>query len=159
MPFAPPDSTIAVAYLDDDRLKLGEGTVRQYIGTDEGQPHGSQYNLLQSHRSYSGMCVVTQSPRSMDPLMPLDLAAVHDAAGLRIERIAPVQHGKIVPHQEVSDFPLVTQRKLRLRCMRPQGIKQRVALGHLETEHMGVRTTTEKERPASGGRLGANERM
>jgi hypothetical protein len=43
----------------------------------------------------------------MDPLITLDLAAVHDAPGLGIERIASVQHGKIVPHQEISDLPPV----------------------------------------------------
>jgi hypothetical protein len=44
----------------------------------------------------------------MDPFITLDLAAVHDAPGLGIERIAPVQHGKIVPHQEISDLPPMT---------------------------------------------------
>src|SRR5262249_47934364 len=109
VPFAPPDAAVAVTYLYDDRLKLGEGAIGQHIRTAEGQPHGSQHNLLQSHRlSYIACFCVTQSLRpSMDPFITLDLAAVHDAPGLRIERVAPVQHGKIIPHQEISDLPLV----------------------------------------------------
>src|SRR5262249_17860383 len=55
VPFAPPDPAVA-AYLDDDRFKLGEGAIRQHIGTYEGQPHGSQHNLLQSHRIAFRVC-------------------------------------------------------------------------------------------------------
>src|SRR5262245_13714155 len=61
--FAPPDPAVAVAYLDDDRFKLGEGAIRQHIRTTEGQPHGSQHNLLQSHGLSSVACVVMQSLR------------------------------------------------------------------------------------------------
>jgi hypothetical protein len=43
----------------------------------------------------------------MDPLITLDLTPVHDPPGLGIERVAPVQHGKIVPHQDISDLPPV----------------------------------------------------
>ena len=96
-----------VAYLDNDRFKLSEGAIGQYIRTTEGQPHGSQHNLLQSHR-LSSVVFVTQSLRpSMDPLITLDLTPVHDPPGLGIERVAPVQYGKIVPHQKISGFPAV----------------------------------------------------
>ena len=105
--FAPSDPAIGVAYLDDDRFKLGEGAIGEHIGTNEGQPYGSQHNLLQSHR-LSSVVFVTQSLRpSMDPLITLDLAPVHDPPRLGIERVAPVQHGKIVPHQDISDLPPV----------------------------------------------------
>jgi hypothetical protein len=43
----------------------------------------------------------------VDPFITLDLAAVHDPPGLGIERVASVQDGKIVPHQEISDLPPV----------------------------------------------------
>jgi hypothetical protein len=43
----------------------------------------------------------------MYPFITLDLAAVHDAPGLGIKRIPPVQHRKIVPHQEISNLPPV----------------------------------------------------
>ena len=105
--FAPSDPGVGVAYLDDDWFKLGEGAIGQHIGMNEGQPHSSQHNLLQSHR-LSSVVFVTQSLRpSMDPLITLDLAPVHDPPGLGIERVAPVQHGKIVPHQDISDLPPV----------------------------------------------------
>src|SRR5215813_11711036 len=79
--FAPPDPAVAVAYLDDDRFKLGEGAIGQHIRTNEGQPHGSQHNLLQSHRLSSVFVTQSLGP-SMDPFITLDLAAVHDAPGL-----------------------------------------------------------------------------
>src|SRR5262249_51537279 len=105
-------------------------------------------------------CVyVTQSDPSMDPLITFDLAAVHDAPGLGIERVAAVQHGKIVAHQEVSDLPPLASGEPRLRRMRPQSIEQRLTLGHLKAEHVSVRTTPQKERLASGGRRGADQRM
>src|SRR5262249_7671010 len=105
-------------------------------------------------------CVyVTQSDPSMDPLITLDLAAVHDAPGLRIERIASVQHGKIVPQQESSELPPVAEGEPRLRRMRPQSIEQRLTLGHLKAEHVSVRTTPQKERLAAGGGLGADQWM
>jgi hypothetical protein len=34
----------------------------------------------------------------MDPFIALDLAAVHDALGPRIEWVAPMQRRKIIPH-------------------------------------------------------------
>ena len=105
--FAPSDPGVGVAYLDDDWFKLGEGAIGQHIGTNERQPHGSQHNLLQSHR-LSSVVFVTQSLRpSMGSLIALDLAPVHDPPGLGIERVAPVQHGKIVPHQHISNLPPV----------------------------------------------------
>src|SRR5262249_12744666 len=79
---------------------------------------------------------------SMDPFITLDLATVHDAPRLWIERVASVQHGKIVPHQEISDLPPVAQGEVGLRCMRPQCIEQRFTLRHLKAEHVSVWTTS-----------------
>src|SRR5260370_4481747 len=82
--FAPSDPAVRVAYLDDDWFKLGEGAIGQHIGTNDGQPHGSQHNLLQSHR-LSSVVFVTQSLRpSMRSLIALDLAPVHDPPTLGI---------------------------------------------------------------------------
>jgi hypothetical protein len=39
--FAPSNPAVVVAYLDDDRFKVGEGAIGQHIGTNERQPHGS----------------------------------------------------------------------------------------------------------------------
>src|SRR5215475_14268095 len=54
------------------------------------------------------------SDSSSDPFVALDLGAVHDPARVRIERVAPMQHREIVPHQEVADPPLVTHGEPRL---------------------------------------------
>src|SRR5262249_3902123 len=107
MSFTPSDPAVAVAYLDNDRFKLGEGAVGQHIGTNKGQPHGSQHNLLQSHRLSSVVFDYAVATPSMDPLITFDLAAMHDPPGLGIERVAPMHHGKIVPHQQIADLPPV----------------------------------------------------
>src|SRR6516165_10935110 len=99
-------------------------------------------------------CVyVTQSDPSMDPLITLDLAAVHDAPRLGIERIASVQHGKIIPHQEVADLPSVAYGEAGLGRVRPQCIEQRLTLRHLHAKHIGVRTAAEEQRFAPCSRL------
>src|ERR1700726_3032520 len=58
-------------------------------------------------RGTGARCAHAPCAPSMDPFIALDLAAVHDAPGLGIERVAPVQYGKIVPHQEISGLPPV----------------------------------------------------
>src|SRR6516165_4453060 len=90
---------------------------------------------------------------SMNPFTALDLAAVHDAPRLGIERIASVQHGKIVPHQEVADLPSVAQGEAGLGRVRPQCIEQRLTLRHLHAKHIGVRTAAEEQRFAPCSRL------
>src|SRR5262245_13475155 len=47
---------------------------------------------------------VTGTAGSRDPLIALDLGAMHDASRFGIERIAAMQDGKIVPHQQVTDL-------------------------------------------------------
>lgn len=53
VPFTPTDSAVAVAHLDNDRLELGEGTVRQNVRTYQRQADGPQLELLQLHCPYS----------------------------------------------------------------------------------------------------------
>src|SRR5262249_58693292 len=72
---------------------------------------------------FAGTC----ARASMNALIPLDLAAMHDAARRRVERIAPVQHREIVPHQKVAHLPAVAQGELRLGGVRPQPVEQRLA--------------------------------
>jgi hypothetical protein len=38
-------------------------------------------------------------------LLALDLGAVHDAARIRVERIAPMHGAAIIPHDEIADSP------------------------------------------------------
>src|SRR5262252_8517654 len=83
--FAPPDPAVAVADLDDDRLKLGEGAIAQHIGTDERQPHGSQHSVVQSHGVPPVARFVAAVRISRDAWVTLVLAAVYDAPGLGVE--------------------------------------------------------------------------
>src|SRR5262245_41305768 len=46
-------------------------------------------------------------------LRALDLGAVHDAARIRVERIAPVHGAAIIPHDEIADAPDVLPCKFR----------------------------------------------
>src|SRR5712691_13249650 len=95
------------------------------------QLHG--IHLLDWRMSYFGKPVPTfpGHARLSDPLVTLDLAAMHDAPRLGIERIAPMQDREIVPHEQVADLPLVAHGELRLRRVRPQRVEQRLALGHV----------------------------
>src|SRR6476646_8346478 len=96
---------------------------------------------------------------SGDPLVALDLAAMHDAPRLRVERIAPVQYGKIVPHQHVAHLPFVAHGEARLRRVRPECVEQRFALRHFETDYVGIRAAAEKQRLTSSLRLSAHQGM
>src|SRR5262249_27256502 len=49
VPFAPTDSAVAVAHLDNDRFELGEGAVRQNVRTYQRQSDSPQPELLQLH--------------------------------------------------------------------------------------------------------------
>src|SRR5262245_42212692 len=84
------------------------------------------------------------TPPSGDPLAALDLAAVHDPPRLGVERVAPVQHGEVVPHQQVADLPSMAHGKARLCGVRPQRIEQGVAVGDAEPQHVGIWTPAEE---------------
>jgi len=58
----------------------------------------AQSKYLKSVLSAATSTLTDFHPSSMDPFITLDLAAVHDAPGPRIERVTPMQHRKIVPH-------------------------------------------------------------
>ena len=49
--------------------------------------------------------------------------AVHDTSQTRIEGIASVEHGEIVPHEQVAHLPLMTHGETLLGGVRPQRIK------------------------------------
>src|SRR5262249_50652690 len=91
------------------------------------------------------------------PLASRDRAGVHDAPRLGIERVAPMQHGKIVPHQEVADLPLMGQREARLRRVSPERIQQGFALGDLEANDVGIWPPAEKQRFAPRSGLGPDQ--
>src|SRR6516162_8436860 len=96
---------------------------------------------------------------SGDPLVALDLAPMHDAPRFRVERVPPMQHGEIIPHQKITNLPFMAHHKARLRGMGPERIEQGLALDYLKAEHISIRPPAEKQRLASGFRIGANQRM
>ena len=53
---------------------------------------------------------------------------MHDAPGVWIERVAPMDHASIVPHENVADPPLMAIDQLGTRAFGPQQIEQGLAL-------------------------------
>src|ERR1700720_843107 len=76
--------------------------------------------------------------RSTDPLIPLDLAAMHDASRLGVERVAPMQHGEIVPHQKIADLPFMAHGEARLRRVCPERVEQGFAVRYVEPPPIGI---------------------
>ena len=70
-----------------------------------------------------------------------------------------MQHREIVPHEQIAGLPFVAHHEALLRGVRPQSIKQGLAVGHLHTNDVAVRTAAEKQRPSPGSRFGAHQRM
>src|SRR5258707_10088356 len=82
---------------------------------------------------------------SRDPLVTLDLGAMHDPSRLRIERVAAVQDSEIVPHQHIAYLPLMAHGEPLLRRMRPQHVEQRLAVGDTHPSHVAVRPAAKKQ--------------
>jgi len=57
-----------------------------------GKDHAPAINLKRDGDSKKGHHALG------DPLVTLDLAAMHDAPRFGVKRITPVQHRKIIPH-------------------------------------------------------------
>src|SRR6266496_1589279 len=70
---------------------------------------------------------------------------------LGVEWVAPMQHGEIVPHQEIADLPFIAHGKARLRRMCPERVEQRFALGHAEAEHIASDHNRSEKNPTIGG--------
>ena len=73
---------------------------------------------------------------------------MHDAPRFWVERVPPMQHGEIIPHEKIADLPFVAHDKTRLRGMRPERIEQGLALDYLKAEHISIRPSAEKKRLA-----------
>jgi len=84
--------------------------------------------------------------RSADPLIAFDLTAMHDASRLGVERVAPMQHGEIVPHQKVADLPFMAHGEARLRRVCPERVEQGFAIRYVEPHHIGIRAAAEEQR-------------
>src|SRR5688572_18883861 len=71
---------------------------------------------------------VTDAVASSAGPRALDLRAQHVAAFVRVEGVAPVHGAAVVPHHQVADLPHLVPGQMRLGCMRPEAIEQRLAL-------------------------------
>jgi hypothetical protein len=103
-----------------------------------------------------------QSPSSVAEAVPqinFDLRPVHQPPGIWVEFVAAVHDAAVVPQYEVADPPLLVPGQLGAGGVRPQRIEQLLALFECETLNIGVTPTPEKNRFATGNRMGADDRM
>src|SRR6185436_17552874 len=91
--------------------------------------------------------------------LSLDLGAVHDAPGARVERVAAVHDAAIVPEHQVADPPLVAPRQGVGGGRLPDAIEQRVGLLQRQSLEPRVAAPAEIEVAASRFRVDGDERV
>src|SRR5204862_3056330 len=99
------------------------------------------------------------SCRSGRSLLALDLGAVHDAAAVRVECIAPMHGAAVVPHDEVTDAPHMLPCELRAIHKLPQLVEEGFRLRNIEPNQIGVAAPSQIEHAPTGRGMGANKRM
>ena len=63
---------------------------------------------------------------------------MHDAARIRVERIAPVHGAAIIPHDEIADAPDVLPGELGAIDEAPELTEKRLGFRKLEPDQIGV---------------------
>jgi len=91
--------------------------------------------------------------------LSLDLGAMHDAPGARIERVAAVHDAAVVPEHQVAGAPLVAPRQRIGGGGLPDAIEQRVGLVERQPLEPRVAAPAEIEMPAAGFWVNTHERM
>jgi len=91
--------------------------------------------------------------------LSLDLGAMHDAPGARIERVAAVHDAAVVPEHQVAGAPLVAPRQRIGGGGLPDAIEQRVGLVERQPLEPRVAAPAEIEMPAAGFWVNTDERM
>ncbi|HEY3159130.1 MAG TPA: DASS family sodium-coupled anion symporter [Vicinamibacterales bacterium] len=91
--------------------------------------------------------------------LSLDLGAVHDAPGARIERVAAVHDAAVVPEHQVAGAPLVAPRQRIGSGGLPDAIEQRVGVVERQPLEPCVAAPAEIEMPAAGFGVNTDERM
>jgi sodium-dependent dicarboxylate transporter 2/3/5 len=105
----------------------------------------------------AAICVA--ATQYVERMLSLDLRAVHDAAGPRIERVATVHDAAVVPQHEIAGTPAVAP-GLRIGGGRlPDAIEQRVRRVEWQSLQPGVAPSSEIQMLASGFGVNADERM
>src|SRR6188768_1178373 len=80
-----------------------------YAFLNPGPTSGIATPKISTRWMASALSVVSNDRRS------LDLRAVHDATGARVERVTPVQRATVVPQDEVVALPHLPEREVGLR--------------------------------------------
>src|SRR5882762_3656377 len=86
--------------------------------------------------------------------LSLDLGAVHDAPGARVERVAAVHDAAVVPEHQVADPPLVAPRQGAGGGRLPDAIEQRVGL--VERQSLEPRVAAPAEIQVAASRFGVH---
>jgi len=86
--------------------------------------------------------------------LSLDLGAVHDAPGARVERVAAVHDAAVVPEHQVADPPLVAPRQGAGGGRLPDAIEQRVGL--VERQSLEPRVAAPAEIQVAASRFGVD---
>ena len=68
---------------------------------------------------------------------------MHDAARTRVERIAPMHNGPVVPEHHIADPPLMMPSVLFTRCIGPNLIQQRLRIFDRHSHYISVQASPE----------------
>src|SRR5260370_39488415 len=93
-----------------------------------------------STASSAGSPVLISSHR---PGFALDLGAVHDAPGSRVEGIAAVHRAAVVPQNEVADPPAIVPGQLLAGRVRPNLVQQSIGVGAREVIEISLEAAVE----------------
>ena len=91
--------------------------------------------------------------------LSLDLGAMHDAPGSRIERVAAVHDAAVVPQHEIAGAPLVTPGQRVSGCRLPDAVEQRAGLVERQSLEPRVAASSEIQMPPARLRMHTDERV
>ncbi len=90
---------------------------------------------------------------------PFDDYTVHNTSRCRIERLAPMHHAAIVPHDDVSETPIVAPDYGLRGRMSPQLVEKRIRFFKGKTDEASIRAAAKIEAIPAGFRVCADQRM
>src|SRR6478672_5442356 len=122
-------------------------------------PRASKSRRLMGRPSSRWCAELATACASGRPLLAFDLGAMHDPPAGRIESVAPVHGAAVIPQNEIADAPSVLPCELRPSDEAPEFVEQRLRLGNLEPDQIGVTTAPEIEHAPAGVRMRADQRM
>src|SRR5262249_39589231 len=91
--------------------------------------------------------------------LSLDLGAMHDAPGSRLERLAAVHAAAVAPQHEIAGAPLVTPGQRVSGCRLPDAVEHRAGLVERQSLEPRVATSSEIQMPPPRLRMHTDERV